>query len=98
MLDYVQGLLELFGELQVFLVAPGVAKPGHFRVQSGQSLPQVPVELLEVMRETPQFQGINDCLGHGTLAEAGNGFLSFSRKMPASARTIRTKMSVARGS
>jgi hypothetical protein len=90
MLNYVQGLLELLGELHMLLVAPGVAEPRHLRVQSGQSLPQVAIELLEVMRETPQFQGINDCLGHGTLAEGGDEFPSFSRKPPSSARTFRT--------
>src|SRR6516225_8482547 len=89
MLDYVQGLLEFLRELHVLLVAPCVAEPGHLRVQSGQPLPQVAIKLLEMMRETPQFQRINNCLGHGTLAEGGDGFTSFSRKPPSSARTFR---------
>ena len=43
MFDHVQGLIEYLGQFQMLLVAPAVAEPSHFRVQSGQPLAQVAI-------------------------------------------------------
>ena len=53
MLDHVKGHLEFLGELDVLLIAPGVAEPGHLGVQSRQPLAQVAVELLEPLCKPP---------------------------------------------
>ena len=62
MLDHVQGRLEFLRELLVLLIAPGIRQARHLRVQAGYPFAQVAVELLEMVGESPQFQGINNGL------------------------------------
>jgi hypothetical protein len=62
--DHVQGLLELRRELDMLLIAPGVAQPNQLGVQSRQAFAHIAVELLEVVSEAPQFERINDGLRH----------------------------------
>lgn len=59
-----QVLLELFGELQVFLIAPRTAERMELAGKSRRSVGQVLIELLEHLGEEPQFTGINDGLCH----------------------------------
>ena len=53
------------GELSLFLIAPGPFQRGHLPVDHGNALLDVVVELIQGLRETPQFFRIDDRLRHG---------------------------------
>jgi len=72
-LQVAQVLLELFGELQVFLVAPGAAERVQLRGQRRRPIGQVLVELLEHLGEEPQLAGIDNGLSHGGFRGWGLG-------------------------
>ena len=61
------GLLELLQEAIMLLIAPGVPQPEHLPVQGGHAVAQLLAERLEVVSETADFRGIDNCLSHAGL-------------------------------
>ncbi len=63
-LQVTQVLLELLGEFQILLIAPGTAERVQLRGQCCRTVRQVLIELLEHLREESQFAGIDNGLSH----------------------------------
>ena len=71
--DRADVLLEFLGELLLFLVAPGPFQGHHLGPQRGNAVLHVAVELLETLREPPQFFRIDNGLRHETSLPAISG-------------------------
>jgi hypothetical protein len=75
LLHDLEGRVELLLELRLLLVAPGLGERRHAVGDHRGHAREVGVELLEVVRETPEFLGVNDRFGHtaSVRAEPGGG-------------------------
>src|SRR5438477_6631561 len=65
------GLPELFGELGMLLVLPGLAQRGEPGLQQGDSILKIQVETFEFLGETPHLGGIHDRFRHIVLLIKG---------------------------
>jgi hypothetical protein len=59
-----QVLLKLFGEFQILLVTPCAAQCMKLTRKRRRAVGQILIELLEHLREEPQFAGIDNGLSH----------------------------------
>src|SRR5262245_1358258 len=64
-LDDEHGFLELLGELDVLLVAPGVAEAKQLTVQGRQPAVQLGREAFQTLRESAQLARVHNRLWHG---------------------------------
>jgi hypothetical protein len=62
--EHTNGLFEFGDEFHVLLIAPGLAEIVQAGVEHADLSDERVVEAFEVLRETPEFTGIDNSLGH----------------------------------
>jgi hypothetical protein len=62
--EHLNLLLELVGEFPLFLVAPRSLQSRQLPIERGYALLHVRIELVQTLRESPQFFRIDDGLWH----------------------------------
>src|SRR5271165_1238907 len=84
-------LLELFGEFLLLLVPPGPLQGYHLGPQRGHALLDLAAEFPEVLREPPQFFGVDDGLRHGISLPAVEALIEWQRPGKAAAELRRRR-------